>query len=65
MRRAALALGLAWACCSTTESYRGIEVVLERRCTPYDRSDCRYPESLEAGIVVDRPGVRAVYRPLL
>ena len=33
------------------ETYRGIVVAPERRCSPYDRSEYPYPQSVEADIV--------------
>ena len=53
LRRAALtaALGWAFAVPAAAETYRGIEVAPERRCSPYDRANYRYSQSLEPRIV--------------
>ena len=42
------------------ESYRGIVVAPEYRCSPYDRSDYPYPQSMEARIVA---GIGKMYSP--
>ena len=42
------------------ETWRGIVVAPESRCSPYDRDDYRYPQSVEAEIV---RGIGAIYGP--
>ena len=41
-------------------TYRGIEIAAENRCAPYDRSDYRYPQSVEQRIV---EAIGQVYGP--
>ena len=43
------------ACPASTGTWRGIRVAPECRCTPYDRDDYPYPQSIEARIA-DRLG---------
>ena len=43
------------ACPASTGTWRGIRVAPECRCTPYDRDDYPYPQSIEAEIA-DRLG---------
>ena len=45
----------AAACPASTGTWRGIRVAPECRCTPYDRDDYPYPQSIEAEIA-DRLG---------
>ena len=45
---------------SGQETYRGVVVAPERRCSPYDRSEYPYPQSVEADIVA---GIGKVYGP--
>ena len=54
------ALAAAIALTSAAETYRGIDVALEHRCAPYDRSDYRYSQSLEPRIVAS---IGKVYGP--
>ena len=49
------------ACPASTGTWRGIRVAPECRCTPYDRDDYPYPQSIEAEIV-DRLG--GMFSPL-
>ena len=53
------ALLLAWPN-AEAETWRGIEVTPEFRCSPYDRDDYRYPQSVEAEIV---EGIGEIYGP--
>lgn len=53
------ALLLAWPN-AEAETWRGIEVTPEFRCSPYDRDDYRYPQSVEAEIV---QGIGEIYGP--
>ena len=57
----AVALASLLAATSAAETYRGIEVAPERRCSPYDPDDYTYPQSVEQRIVDDLDGV--VYGP--
>ncbi len=41
--------------------WRGLVVAPERRCSPYDANDYRYPQSLEARIVAELGGVYGPY----
>ena len=43
------------------DSWRGLAVAPERRCTPYERRDYPYPQSVEAGIVASMGG--RIYGP--
>ncbi|MDE0255887.1 MAG: hypothetical protein OYG32_13930, partial [Rhodospirillaceae bacterium] len=43
------------------DSWRGLAVAPERRCTPYERRDYPYAQSLEAGIVASMGG--RIYGP--
>ena len=43
------------------DTWNGLAVAPEHRCSPYDRSDYRYPQSIEAGIVASMGG--RVYGP--
>ncbi|MCY3878906.1 MAG: excalibur calcium-binding domain-containing protein [Rhodobacteraceae bacterium] len=56
----ALAVFLAWNIPAAAETWRGIEVAPEHRCSPYNRRDYRYSGSTEKEIV-ERIG--AVYGP--
>ena len=42
-------------------TWRGLTVAAERRCSPYDSNDYRYPQSVEAQIVADMGGI--IYGP--
>ena len=42
-------------------SWRGLVVAPERRCTPYDADDYRYPQSVEDRIVNELGGVYGPY----
>ena len=44
-----VAAGLAWL--ASADTYRGIPVAQENRCTPYDRQDYPYSQSVEQRIV--------------
>ena len=60
MRRRALiavAIASALAATSAAETYRGIEVAPERRCSPYDPDHYAYPQSVEQRIVDDLDGL--------
>ena len=50
-------------CASTAgaETYRGLTIAPEHRCTPYNPNDYPYPQSVEAQIVADLGG--AIYGP--
>ena len=65
MRKTILAATLmtALACASPApaETYRGVSIAPEHRCTPYNPNDYPYPQSVEAQIVVDLSG--AIYGP--
>ena len=52
---------VAFASPATAETYRGITVAPEARCTPYNSSDYPYPQSVEAQIVADLGGT--IYGP--
>ena len=43
------------------DTWNGLAVAAEHRCSPYDRADYRYPQSIEAGIVASMSG--HVYGP--
>ena len=45
---------------AAAETWRGIVVAPESRCSPYDRDDYRYPQSVEAEIV---RGIGEIYGP--
>ncbi len=49
----ALALFAAAAASAAADTYRGLEVVPEHRCSPYDPNDYRYPQSVEAELVAE------------
>ena len=53
-------LAIATAQAQAQDTFRGVAVAPERRCAPYDRSDYRYPQSVERRIV-DRIG--KIYSP--
>ncbi len=42
-------------------SWRGLTVAPERRCSPYDADDYRYPQSVEDGIIRELGGVYGPY----
>ena len=42
-------------------SWRGLVVAPERRCTPYDADDYRYPQSVEDRIIGELGGVYGPY----
>jgi hypothetical protein len=46
---------------AVAETWRGIDVAPERRCSHYDASDYPYPQSVEAKIVNDLGGVWGPY----
>ena len=56
-----LMAALACVTPATAETYRGLTIAPEARCTPYDPSDYPYPQSVEAQIVADLGG--AIYGP--
>ena len=41
--------------------WRGIEIHPESRCSPYDRSDYRYPQSVELAIIEELGGIYSPY----
>ena len=41
--------------------WRGIEIRPESRCSPYDRSDYRYPQSVEDDIIEELGGIYSPY----
>lgn len=43
------------------ETYRGIRIAPEYRCSPYDPADCAYPQSVETRLVDEYGGL--VYSP--
>ena len=43
------------------ETWRGIVVAPERRCSPYDRSDYSYPQAIEAQIIARQGGLFSPY----
>jgi len=60
--RMALAIVLATgAATAAEETWRGLVVQPEHRCSPYERSDYRYPQSVEDRIVAGMGGI--VYGP--
>ena len=52
---------MAGAPATAQETWRGLTVAPEHRCSPYDRSDYPYPQSVERKIVASMGG--AVYGP--
>ncbi len=42
------------------ETYRGVRIAPEVRCTPYDRDDYPYPQSVESQIIA---GIGKIYEP--
>ena len=46
---------------ATAETYRGLTIAPEHRCTPYSPDDYPYPQSVEARIVAGLGGT--VYGP--
>ena len=44
-----IAAGLAWL--ASADTYRGVVIAPENRCTPYDRQDYPYSQSVEQRIV--------------
>ena len=46
---------------ATADTWRGLAVAPEHRCSPYDRGDYPYPQSVEAGIVASMGG--SIYGP--
>ncbi len=61
---AACAILFPWAGATAQtagDSWRGLTVAPERRCTPYERGDYPYPQSVEAGIVASMGG--RIYGP--
>lgn len=55
-----LVLIALWGGPSHAEEWRGLEVAPEDRCAPYERSDYRYPASVEDRIV-ERDGLTSPY----
>ena len=53
--------GLLTPAASAQETWRGLTVAPEHRCSPYERSDYPYPQSVEREIVASMGGV--VYGP--
>ena len=49
------------ACPTSTGTWRGIRVAPECRCTPYDRDDYPYPQSIEAEIAARLGGMVSPY----
>lgn len=58
---AALVAALVCASSATAETYRGVTIAPEHRCTPYHPDDYPYPQSVEAQIVAELGG--AIYGP--
>lgn len=58
--RIAFALLLLCAPLAHSETWRGLTVAPEHRCSPYDRDDYPYPQSVEFQIV-DRQGMVSLY----
>ena len=56
-----LLAALVCASPAPAETYRGLTIAPERRCTPYSSDDYPYPQSVEAQIVADLGG--AIYGP--
>ena len=52
---------LSFALAADAETWRGIRVAEEHRCSSYERSDYRYPSSIEARIISSQTG--RVYGP--
>ena len=46
---------------SSAQTWRGLEVAAEYRCSPYDAEDYRYPQSVEDRITVQLGGVYGPY----
>ena len=42
------------------ETYRGVRIAPEARCSPYDRDDYRYPQSVELEVIA---GIGKIYGP--
>ena len=51
-------VGLAWL--ASADTYRGVVIAPENRCTPYDRQDYPYSQSVEQRIVA---ALGAIYGP--
>ena len=49
------------ACPASTGTWRGIRIAPECRCTPYERDDYPYPQSVEARIADRLGGMRSPY----
>jgi len=60
-RALCLSIVLATGTATEAETWRGLVVQPEHRCAPYDRSDYRYPQSVEDRIVAGMGGI--VYGP--
>ena len=58
---ATLMTALVSASPATAETYRGVTIAPEHRCTPYNPNDYPYPQSVEAQIVAELSG--AIYGP--
>lgn len=52
--------GMRWHV-QAQSSWRGLEVAPERRCSPYDSDEYRYPQSVESRIVAELGGVYGPY----
>ena len=50
------AFGLAFTSAAPAQTWRGIPVAPESRCSPYDSSDYRYSQSVEDGIIRELGG---------
>lgn len=58
---AALALLAPWAALESQESWRGLAIAPEFRCSEYEPDDYRYPQSVEDRIIAQVGGVYSPY----
>ena len=56
-----LAAAVLFATPAAAETYRGLTIAPEHRCSPYSSDDYPYPQSVEARIVAELGG--AIYGP--
>ena len=58
---AALLLLTPWIGLAAQETWRGLTVARESRCSPYDSADYHYPQSVEDRIIAQQGGVYSPY----
>ena len=56
-----LLMGLLWGTPAQAQTWRGLLVTAESRCSPYRASDYSYPQSIEARIVESLGGIWSPY----